>query len=173
MDPTKSWVKEGHATDALLAHEQGHFDISNAIAEKTETAMEALLTAKGVGSWFTKSSKNAAPNAAIANWNKWSGAAHAGKIAKKGLKVQKQAQTDYDADPPVGTEARARRDQAGALGERDRQRPARLRRDMTREGGAVHRLPREDLLPRLHRLSDRDGRVADRDARCRCRRGRS
>ena len=103
MDPTRSWVKEGHATDALLAHEQGHFDISNAIAEKTETAMEALLTAKGVGSWFTKSSKVAAQNAAIANWNKWSGTAHAGKIAKKGLKVQKKAQTDYDADPPVGS----------------------------------------------------------------------
>ena len=102
MDPTKSWVKEGHATDALLAHEQGHFDISNVIAEKTETAIEGMMTSKGVGSWFTKSSKNAASNAAIANWNKWSGKAHAGKIYKKGQKVLKRAQADYDADPPKG-----------------------------------------------------------------------
>ncbi len=100
--PTKSWVKEGHATDALLAHEQGHFDISDVIAEKTETAIEGMLTSKGVGSWFTKSSKNAASNAAIANWNKWSGKAHAGKIYKKGQKVLKRAQADYDADPPKG-----------------------------------------------------------------------
>ncbi len=43
FDPSKSWVKPGSKTDALLAHEQGHFDISEIFARKKQEKMNKLI----------------------------------------------------------------------------------------------------------------------------------
>jgi predicted secreted Zn-dependent protease len=45
FDPEQSWVRPGHATASVLAHEQGHFDIAEIHRRKLDAA-----TARYVGS---------------------------------------------------------------------------------------------------------------------------
>ena len=101
MDPKKSWVRPGKQSDTLLGHEQGHFDIANAISERTEAALESAMTDAGVGEWVTADSKTAAKNAAIGTWN--NALKKAMPIAKAGLAKLSAIQHDYDEDPAKGT----------------------------------------------------------------------
>lgn len=42
FDKSQSWVKAGKQTDALLAHEQGHFDLSEVVARKARKELSEL-----------------------------------------------------------------------------------------------------------------------------------
>lgn len=44
VDTGSSWAKADHRSSALLAHEQGHFDITHVIGERTEAAMKKVAT---------------------------------------------------------------------------------------------------------------------------------
>lgn len=43
FDPATSWVRSGHATSAVLAHEQGHFDIAEIFNRRFAIEAEAVL----------------------------------------------------------------------------------------------------------------------------------
>lgn len=43
FDPAKSWVRPGHRAGAVLAHEQGHFDITEIFRLKLEEGAAGLL----------------------------------------------------------------------------------------------------------------------------------
>ncbi len=94
MKPDSSWVKPDKKQAGLLAHEQGHFDISNVIAEKTEAA--AVAWSKSNFGAATKCGKTPALNAAILAWNKLKAADAITDIWKNGEALRKQAQNDYD-----------------------------------------------------------------------------
>ena len=44
VDTSESWVKPDHRSSELLQHEQGHFDITHVIGERTERAMKREAT---------------------------------------------------------------------------------------------------------------------------------
>ncbi len=94
MQPSKSWVKPGKQSPALLHHEQGHFDISHVIAEKTEFAI--LLWGIQHSGEGEECGKVPARNAAVKAWNKLNPNKAIQKIFNKGGAVLKQAQDDYD-----------------------------------------------------------------------------
>jgi len=43
FDPARSWVRPGHLADSVLAHEQGHFDITEMYRRKLEEGARELL----------------------------------------------------------------------------------------------------------------------------------
>lgn len=45
FNPDSSWVRPGHQTDAVLAHEQGHFDITELYRERFAAQTSELLDA--------------------------------------------------------------------------------------------------------------------------------
>jgi hypothetical protein len=47
FDPATSWVKAGHRTDAVLAHEQGHFDLAEVHRLMFEQASHGRLRTDG------------------------------------------------------------------------------------------------------------------------------
>jgi Domain of unknown function (DUF4157) len=100
MQPSQSWVKPGKQSPGLLAHEQGHFDISNVIAEKTEFALFLWgIQHVGVGE---ACGKTAAQSAAAVQWNAHQPKKAISKIFKKGFDVLNKAQKDYDNDTGHG-----------------------------------------------------------------------
>jgi uncharacterized protein DUF4157 len=103
MYPNKSWVKPNKQSAALLQHEQGHFDISNVIAEKAEWAM--TLWAISHAGEATKCGKKAAVAAATKAWNKLKPNKAIAKIWKQASKVWKKAQGDYDGETGHGSKA--------------------------------------------------------------------
>jgi hypothetical protein len=103
MKPSQSWVKPGKKDATLLQHEQGHFDISNVIAEKTEAAAVTWATSN-VGS-ATKCGKTAALNAAIKAWNALKAGTEIPAIWATGETVRTTAQNDYDDQTKHGLDA--------------------------------------------------------------------
>jgi hypothetical protein len=96
MQPTKSWVKPGKQSPALLLHEQGHFDISHVIAEKTEFAI-MLWAIQNVGT-AEKCGKAPALNAATKAWNAMNPNKAIQKIFNKGHGVNAAAQKAWQGD---------------------------------------------------------------------------
>jgi hypothetical protein len=111
MQPTQSWVKPGKQSPALLAHEQGHFDISHVIAEKTEFAILfwAIQGSPSHVGIAEKCGKAPALNAATKAWNALNPNKGISSIFKKGQGVLKQAQTDYDNATAHGANAAAQK----------------------------------------------------------------
>jgi hypothetical protein len=100
MEESKSWVRPTKKSSQLLAHEQGHFDITNAICEMMEAAMVAWAKANvcvGAGC-----GKTAALHAAIKAWNALNASATLNKIGTCGNTQLKKAQNDYDSDTRHG-----------------------------------------------------------------------
>ncbi|MCA1553824.1 MAG: DUF4157 domain-containing protein, partial [Chloroflexi bacterium] len=103
MKPDQSWVKEGKKVDKLLKHEQGHFDISNVLAEKTEAQLIAWANAnKGSA---TKCGKTQALNEAIKQWNALDANTNLTAIKDKGGTLRRQAQQDYDDETKHSVDA--------------------------------------------------------------------
>jgi hypothetical protein len=100
MEEKQSWVKKGKQDPALLAHEQGHFDIANAIAEKTEGVVKGWATANIAIA--TGCGKTAAMNAAMKQWNTLKAPAEVKKIYQCGRNLYDQAQKDYEDDTNHG-----------------------------------------------------------------------
>jgi hypothetical protein len=46
FDPGSSWVRPGHRTDAVLQHEQGHFDIAQIFEQKLRVRSRELVGVK-------------------------------------------------------------------------------------------------------------------------------
>jgi predicted secreted Zn-dependent protease len=103
IKPSESWVKEGKQTDKLLKHEQGHFNISNVLAEKTEA--ELIAWAKANTGSATKCGRVQALNEAIKQWNALDSGTQLLAIWDKGEGLRKQAQKDYDDETKHGADA--------------------------------------------------------------------
>jgi hypothetical protein len=103
MKPAESWVKESKQTDKLLKHEQGHFNISNVLAEKTEA--ELVAWAKANKGSATKCGKVQALNDAIKQWNALDSSTQLLAVWDKGEGLRKQAQKDYDDETKHGADA--------------------------------------------------------------------
>jgi hypothetical protein len=113
MRPAQSWVKPGKQSAALLAHEQGHFDITHVIAKKTEFAV-TLWAIKNVGV-AEKCGKIPTLNAAIKSWNAFGAQKAINKIAGKANDVLKHAQADYDNATGHGANAAAQQTWQGDI----------------------------------------------------------
>jgi len=90
MDPARSWVRPGAESQALLAHEQGHFDLAE--------AYRRLLVAKLVGLAEQGPSPEAAQAALLAR---------ATAVAEAILGRMEAAQHRYDEETRHGLDAAA------------------------------------------------------------------
>lgn len=99
VDTKKSWAKKaGHRTSELLAHEQGHFDITHVIGERTEAAMKKeakTVTKTGTGG---DAGGKAAAAKALDEVSK-----PVLDMFDAGYKVNEYAQCRYDGCMDVGT----------------------------------------------------------------------
>jgi hypothetical protein len=106
MNPAKSWSKPGKQSAALLAHEQGHFDIANVIAEKVEMAIMIWDIKQDTSA--TACGKKGALNAATKKWNAAKPNKAIKQISKSGVKIFNQVNSstgDYDTGTVHGTDA--------------------------------------------------------------------
>ena len=103
MYPSESWVKAGKKSGNLLAHEQGHFDITHVIAGKAKTAIINWLSTHAAQA--TKCGKNSALNAATKAWNAMKANDAIQAIWAKAGALLNQAQSDYDNDTNHGRNA--------------------------------------------------------------------
>jgi hypothetical protein len=98
IDRGKSWIRKAKKSAALLAHEQGHFDIQDVLTEKGETAIRAV--AAGAEGTASDSKAKKAVAAAVADLRS---TAPFTKLASTDAVIT-QAQHDYDEDPVKGTD---------------------------------------------------------------------
>jgi uncharacterized protein DUF4157 len=103
MYPSESWVKAGKQSGNLLAHEQGHFDITHMIAGKAKTALVAWVNAHIAQ--VTKCGKNPALNAATKAWNAMKANDAIKAIWARAGALLDKAQHDYDNDTRHGLDA--------------------------------------------------------------------
>jgi hypothetical protein len=80
----------------VLKHEQGHFDITNVISQRTQTALKNKASQLVVEE--TRCGKNQARAAAYEAFNKLDPAKTLNDIFQKGDSLRKQAEEDYDYD---------------------------------------------------------------------------
>jgi hypothetical protein len=103
MEETKSWVRPGKQSVQLLSHEQGHFDISNVMAEKMDWAVLFWnMTHSGSA---VRCGKVPSVNAATKAWNALKPNKAIGSIYKQGTTSWNRAQADYDLDTGHGVNA--------------------------------------------------------------------
>jgi hypothetical protein len=113
MEPKNSWVKPNSKSNALLEHEQGHFDISHVIAYKTEFAL-IYWGIRKLGKAI-KCGKIAALNAATKAWNVLNPTQSLNRISSSGFSKLNQAQNDYDTETNHGTKPSEQKEWLGNI----------------------------------------------------------
>jgi hypothetical protein len=98
VDTSRSWARRAQTSEALLRHEQGHFDIENVLVEKGELAVRAA--AKDVTGTGTARSRRDAIDAAVADLKQSAPFATIDLLDG----VIDRAHNDYDEDPVIGTD---------------------------------------------------------------------
>jgi hypothetical protein len=123
MHPTKSWVKPGNETLALLAHEQGHFDITHVVAEKTSFVLEFWAISNvgkpapdpDAGGSRARCGKSNALAAAREGWNNLQPGKEIRAILDRADKALKNAQKDYEDQTKHGSNTGAQKDWQGKI----------------------------------------------------------
>jgi len=100
MFPSESWSEPTKQSAGLLAHEQGHFDITHVIAVKTQSALRAWVKANTAQA--TKCGRNPALSAALHSWRALKANETIRNTWATGGRLLDQAQKDYDNDTQHG-----------------------------------------------------------------------